>query len=297
MKALVFGGHGFVGPHLKSLLHTLEYDIYEFDIKLGNDIRDYEQVHTVIDKVQPDFIFHLAAMAYVGESDMNPKRAIDTHITGTFNILEAVRQLGIKTKIHLASTSEEYGYEHQIEEVTENSPTCPTNVYGITKNAMTNLAKSYITKYGMPIVITRAFNHLGPGQGQQPVSASFARQIAMIERGEADTLLHGNLEAIRNFTDVRDIVRAYELVIHASPGVYNVCSDTSITMSELLDIFVSKAKCSIKTQVDEKLYRPGSSAFMTPLYTKLNLLTGWEPTISIEESVISVLDDWRYRVI
>lgn len=297
MKALVFGGHGFVGPHLKNLLYTLEYDIYEFDIKLGNDIRDYEQVHTVIDKIQPDFIFHLAAMAYVGESEMNPKRAIDTHITGTLNILEAVKQLGLKTKIHLASTSEEYGYEYQTEEVTEDSPTYPTNIYGITKNTMTNIAKNYIAKYGMHIVITRAFNHLGPGQGQQPVSASFARQIAMIERGELEVLSHGNLDAVRNFTDVRDIVRAYELAINANSGVYNVCSDVNISMSELLDMFTAKARVDIKTQVDERLYRPGSSSFMTPLYTRLNLLTGWEPTISIEESVASVLEDWRFRVI
>ena len=297
MKALIFGSRGFVGPHLENYLKELEYDVYEFDLKLGNDIRSYEQVHTVIDTYQPDYIFHLAAMAYVAESELNPKRAIDIHITGTLNILEAVRQLGLRTKIHLASTSEEYGYEHQTEEVDENSPTYPTNIYGITKNTMTNIAKSYISKYGMHIVVTRAFNHLGTGQGMQPVSASFARQIALIERGELDVLKHGNLETIRNFTDVRDIVRAYEMVIRSNPGVYNVCSDSTVTMEELLDMFISKAKCKINTQVDEMLYRPGNSSFMQPLYTKINLLTGWGPTISLEESVIAILGDWRCRVI
>ena len=297
MKALIFGSRGFVGPHLESKLKDLEYDVYEFDLKLGNDIRDYEQVHTAVDKYQPDFIFHLAAMAYVGESELNPRRAIETHITGTLNILEAVRQLGLRTKIHLASTSEEYGYEYQTEEVFEDSPTYPTNIYGVTKNAMTNMARNYIDKYGMHIVITRAFNHLGTGQGQQPVSASFARQIALIERGELDVLSHGNLETMRNFTDVRDIVAAYELVIHAPPGVYNVCSDSTVTMEELLYMFTSKAKCKIETQVDERYYRPGKVDFMQPSYAKINLLTGWEPTISLDDSVAAVLQDWRERSI
>lgn len=297
MKALIFGSRGFVGPHLEDRLKELEYDVFEFDLKLGDDIRNYEQVHTAVDKYQPDFIFHLAAMAYVGESELNPKRAIDTHVTGTLNILEAVRQLGLQTKIHLASTSEEYGYEHQTQDVTEDSPTHPTNIYGITKNTMTNIALNYIAKYGMHIVITRAFNHLGPGQGQQPVSASFARQIALIERDELDVLKHGNLETVRNFTDVRDIVRAYEMVVHASPGVYNVCSGNTVTMEELLSMFMSKAKVPIETEVDERFYRPGSSDFMPPSYGKINILTGWEPRISLEESVADVLQDWRSRSI
>lgn len=296
MKALIFGSRGFVGPHLEHLLKELEYDVYEFDLKLGNDIRSYEQVHTAIDKYQPDYIFHLAAMAYVGESEMNPHRAIEIHVTGTLNIIEAVRQLGLQTKIHLASTSEEYGYEHQIGEVTEKSPTLPTNIYGVTKNAMTNMAKNYIDR-GMHIVITRAFNHLGVGQGQQPVSASWARQIALIERGEAEILKHGNLEAVRNFTDVRDIVRAYEMAIHSKPGIYNVCSTRSVSMAELLDMFVSKAKVEVLTEVDERFFRPGSSDFQEPSFAKLRVLTGWTPQIELEDSIAEVLQDWRARVI
>lgn len=296
MKALIFGSRGFVGPHLEDRLKELEYDVFEFDLKLGNDIRSYEQVHTAIDKYQPDYIFHLAAMAYVGESEMNPHRAIEIHVTGTLNILESVRQLGLQTKIHLASTSEEYGYEHQLGEVTEKSPTLPTNIYGVTKNAMTNMAKNYIDR-GMHIVITRAFNHLGVGQGMQPVSASFARQISLIERGESDVLKHGNLEATRNFTDVRDIVRAYEMVIHAKPGIYNVCSMRCVTMAELLDIFIRQAKTDIPTQVDERFYRPGSTEFRCPSFSKIQVLTGWSPEIELEDSVAEVLRDWRVRTI
>lgn len=297
MKALIFGSRGFVGPHLENHLKELEYEVYEFDLKLGNDIRSYEQVRTAIDRYQPDLIFHLAAMAYVGESEANPHRAIEVHVTGTLNILEAVRQLGLQTKIHLASTSEEYGYENQTEEVTEKSPTLPTNIYGLTKNAMTNLACTYIKKYGMHIVITRAFNHLGVGQGQQPVSASFARQIALIERGELDILKHGNLEATRNFTDVRDIVRAYELAIHAKPGIYNVCSARSVSMAELLEMFINHAKLDILTQVDERFYRTSDTTFYPPSFAKLRVLTGWVPEIKLEDSVRDILQDWRERAI
>lgn len=296
MRALVFGSRGFVGPHLENRLNNLEYDVFEFDLKLGNDIRDYEQVRTAIERYQPDYIFNLAAMAYVGESQTNPYRAIDIHIKGTVNILEAVKQLGLSSKIHLASTSEEYGYDHK-NTITEETIPKPRTIYGATKNAMTNIALDYVNRYGMHIVITRAFNHLGVGQGQQPISASFARQIALIERGKLDILRHGNLESYRNFTDVRDIVRAYSDVINAEPGIYNVCSEDAITMEELLRLFISAAKCKIDIEVSEHLYRPGNDGYFSASAEKIRHAIGWMPQIALDNSVKEVLQDWRERLI
>lgn len=297
MRSLIIGSRGFVGPHLEDCLKDQEHDVFEFDLKLGDDIRDYEQVRTALEKCQPDYIFHLAAMSQVGESNMDPKRAVSTHITGTYNILEAVRRLGIRPKIHLASTSEEYGYEHQTKSVTEESPTFPTTIYGVTKNAMTNLARFYIDNYGMHIVVTRAFNHIGPGQGPQPVTASWAKQIVAIERGEANILQHGNLETVRNFTDVRDIVRAYALVINAAPGVYNVCSKENLGMDQVLEEMLQHTKADVRVEVNQYLYREVDTTFLTPSFSKIKKATNWEPTIPFKSSIADVIQDWRERAI
>lgn len=296
MKALIFGDKGFVGPHLEDRLRELELDVYGFDIKNGDDIRDYEQVRTAIDFYQPDYIFNLAGMAYVGEAQLDPQRAIDIHVKGTLNILDAVRNMGLRPKILLASTAEEYGYEHQLKEVTEESPTYPTTIYGATKNAMTNIARTYIHHYGMHIIITRAFNHIGRGQAQWPVTAAWAKQIVEIERGERDILRHGNLETIRNFTDVRDIVDAYARVISAEPGVYNICSPESLGMDMVLDELVAQANVPIKIEVDERLYRPGDTSFMPPSAEKIRHAIGWKPKIAFDNSIKDVLDDWRERL-
>lgn len=297
MKAMITGHLGFVGPHLEDYLHELEIDTVGFDLRRGDDIRDYEQVRTFLDMHQPDLIFHLAALSFVGESRDDPQRAVDTHVTGTLNILDAVRKLGLHPKIHLASTSEEYGYGDQTGDVTELSPTRPANVYGATKAAMTKLALAYVKQFGMRIVVTRAFNHIGTGKGEQFADSSFAKRIVQIERDEAIVLKHGNLESIRNFTDVRDIVKAYAGVIHAQPGVYNVCSDNNLTMQTLLDKLVEQAGSVIDTEVDERLYRPESTIFHTPSYASLHKATGWRPLIPIEQSAKDVLNDWRERLI
>lgn len=296
-KVLITGNKGFVGVYLEDALQDLECDVFGFDLKSGDDICDYDQVRLAIDRTQPDYIFHLAAMAVIGESQLDPFRAVDVHIKGTLNILEACRRLGVQPRILLASTAEEYGYENQVDEVTERSPTFPNTVYGVTKNAMTNIASVYTKHYGLPIVVTRAFNHIGAGKSAQFADASWAKQIALIERREQDKLRHGNLEAVRNYTDVRDIVQAYIKAVDAEPGIYNVCSDYNVSMEELLELLTTKAKCPITTEVDEHLYRPGTSVFHAPSYTKLNKATGWKPQVSFEESIADLLEYWRGQVI
>lgn len=294
MIALIFGNLGFVGSHLSRELS--EMAICGFDLKSGQDMRDYEQVRVALDKCKPDYIFHLAALPYVAESNTDPQRAIDTHIKSTVNLLEAVKNLGMHPKIHIASTSEEYGYENQTDTVTEDSPIRSNTMYGITKNAMTNIAQFYTRNYGMHIVITRAFNHLGPGASSQFAAGAFAKQIVEIENGTRDILRHGNLETLRNYTDVRDIVRAYVDVINAEPGIYNVCSDNNVSMHDLLETLTSIAEVPIKTEQDKFLYKPGTSVFHPPSYEKLNKAVGWHPSINLEQSLQDMLNDWRRRL-
>lgn len=295
MKVLIFGGSGFVGKHLTNLLEPTSR-VYNFDLAFGDDIRDYEKVRTVIDAVQPDRIYHLAAMAFVSESNQNPQRAIDTHIKGTVNILEAVRQLGLRPKILLASTSEEYGYDNQTERITEESPIRPNTIYGATKAAMTTIAGVYRQTYGMHIVVTRAFNHIGTGKGEQYADTSFAKRIVQIERGELDVLKHGNLDSVRNYTDVRDIVEAYRRAIECEPGVYNVCSQNNLQIRELLNILISNAKADIPTEEDSHLFHPSKAVFHPPSAEKLYKLTGWTPVYAIEDSAKALLNDWRERL-
>lgn len=297
MKCLILGDRGFVGVHLEEALEKLEYDVVGFDLKTGGDVTDYEQVRLKIDKCQPDYIYHLASMTAISESQLNPYRAIQTQIVGSLNVLEAVRQLNIRCKILFASTAEEYGYEHQKQVITEDSPTLPITIYGATKNAMTNLTRIYNKQYGLHVVITRAFSHIGAGKTAQFAEAAWAKQIALIERGQEQILKHGNLETVRNYTDVRDIVRAYIAAIDAEPGIYNVCSDNNVSMAEMLDKLIENADCEIPTEVDEQLYRPGTATYQSPSYEKLKKATDWKPRISFDNSVKDLLDDWRSRVI
>jgi len=298
VKALITGDSGFVAQHLRKHLESLDYDVFGIDIKNGTDLRDYESVRLALDFYRPDKIFHLAALTYVPESFLDPKRAFDINVIGSLNILEAVRHIGLKTKIHMAGTSEEYGDTSSAEEpITEESLPNPLSPYAIAKLAMDHLGRLYARSYNMHVVVTRTYNHAGPGRGEEFAESAFAKQIVQIERGEREILTHGNLESVRNYTDVRDVVRAYEKAIDLPSGVYNICSKNNVTMQEMLDILVKHATTKIETQVDKNLYRPADFSFKKPSCNKFVSLTGWEPEISLEKMLLDILNDWRERLI
>lgn len=296
-KILVTGAEGFVAQHLRDLLESRGHEIYGIDLKSGDDIRNYEDVRRILDYYRPDKIFHLAALTYVPESFHDPYRAIAINTIGSLNILEAVKNLGLKTKIHLAGTSEEYGDSRDgTEPITEKTPLSPLSPYAIGKVGMDYLGQYYARAFNMPIVVTRAFNHCGPGRGEEFAESAFAKQIVEIENGKRDKLLHGNLESVRNYTDVRDIVRAYELAIDLEPGVYNICSDQNVTMDEVLDILISFSRGKIQTQVDESLYRKSDFSFKRPSCAKFKVLTDWAPQITLETTLRDILEDWRRKL-
>lgn len=298
LKAIITGDSGFVGQHLAQ--HLLEEGIEAKGYSRRNgglDILNYEQVRSVLDAERPNYIFHLAGQAFVPESFANPRRTFEVNTIGSLNILEAVRQLQIKTKILLCGTSEEYGGamngEGVVDELTLPEPSSP---YAVSKMAMDYLGQVYATAYGLEVVTTRAFNHAGRGRGEMYAESAFAKQIVECELGKRDVVKHGNLSTVRNYTDVRDVVRAYRLAIDLPPGVYNICSDNSVTMQELMDLLVKHAKVKIKTEVDPALFRPGDFSFKKPSCKKFKKLTKWKPRHTLEETMLEVLEGWREKL-
>lgn len=295
MRCLVTGDSGFVAQHLTVQLESLGHEVYGFDIKEGNDFRDYENVRRAIDKTRPDWIFHVGAMAYVPESFADPVRAIETNTIGSLNILEAVRKLGLKTRILLCGTSEEYG-GCEDEPLTEKSLPNPSSPYAISKLAMDNFGVLYAKSYNMNIVVTRAFNHTGPGRGEMYAESSFAKQIVEIEKGTRKKLIHGNLGSVRNYTDVRDIVKAYIKAIVLPSGVYNICSNQNASMQQILNVLLSKANVDVWYESSPELFRPADFSFKKPNCGKFTRLTQWRPEINLEQTLEDLLNDWRKKL-
>lgn len=292
MKALITGSCGFVGQHLVKYLLEQGWEVKGFNLRDGQDIRDYEFVRNALDVERPDVIFHLAAQAFVPESFANPKRTFEVNTLGSLNILEAVRQLGLKTTVHLAGTSEEYGDGIPREDAKPE----PKSPYAISKLAVDYLGQLYAKSYGIHVVVTRAFNHTGPGRGEMYAESSWAKQIVEIEQGKRETVEHGNLESVRNFTDVRDVVRAYAMVMDIPSGVYNICSNQNVQMQEVLDLLCVESNTEIKTKENSSLFRPQDFSFKRPECGEFRSFTGWEPSYRLQETLRDLLRYWREKV-
>lgn len=307
-KALVTGINGFAGTHLNNLLLQKNYEVFGI-VKPDNeknhddhffavDILDFEGIKGVIEKVMPDQIYHLAALTSPARSFQNPADTITTNITGQLNILEAVRQLNFyDTKILVVSSAELYGNAEEKDlPLTENSPIKPLSPYAVSKVAQDFLGYQYNHAHNLKTIIVRPFNNIGPNQMPIFVVPSFAKQVAEIEKGIQEPVMKvGNLEARRDFTDVRDMVRAYEMLMEKGiPGeVYNIGSGKSYQIKEILDMFLSLSSEKIVVEKDPLLMRPGDIPELRCDYDKLHKTTGWKPEISIETSLKDTLDYWR----
>ena len=290
-NVLITGSLGFVGRHLCEELK--DDQVIGFDLRNGQDLRDFEQIRDVLDNYRPDYIYHLAAQAYVPESVANPQRAFEINTIGSLNLLEAVRQLGLKSKILLAGTSEEYGDGN----VEENSELHPRSPYAISKMAMDRLGILYAKSYGMDIVVTRAFNHTGPGRGEMYAESAWAKQIVEIEKGKRAVVEHGNLDAYRNYTDVRDMVKAYSLAINLSSGVYNICHPKqTVKMSTVFNMLSNLAGGDVRHKEISSLMRPADFSFKVPSCEKFMELTDWKPEIKLKQTLSDLLDYWRQQV-
>jgi GDP-4-dehydro-6-deoxy-D-mannose reductase len=314
MKALITGVTGFVGSHLADYLKdkqgvevhgirrprsrdefTREGVVYH-----NGDVTDFFCMAEIIGAVKPNILFHLAAQSDVKLSWSTPQATLEGNVLGTMNVLEAVRRLSPETIVQFAGSSEEYGLVKPDEcPITEAQPLKPISPYAVSKVAADLLCQQYYRSFGVKVVITRAFNHTGPRRGQNFVTSKIARQLALIKLGKAEPeLVLGNLDAVRDFSDVRDIVRAYflatEILDRGRP--FNIGSgkgrQIGAVVSELKEI--SGVECKIKQ--DERFMRPSDVPYLECDSTKFRYETGWEPVFTFRETMTDLFDYWMERL-
>jgi len=264
------------------------------------DLRDPEGVHALVGEVQPDCIFHLAAQSFVPTSFADPWDTLQTNVRAQLNLLEAVRRSGRDVRVLVVGSTEEYGAPKPDElPLTEESALRPSNPYAVSKVAQDFMGLQYHLAYGLPVVRVRPFNHTGPGQAPRFVVPAFASQIARIEAGLQEPVMKvGNLDAARDFTDVRDIVRAYHLAVEqGEPGdVYNLASGQPQSVRGLLEMLLSYSQVDIRVERDPDRYRPVDVPVVYGSAEKFHRRTGWEPQIPFEQTLRDVLAYWREQI-
>jgi GDP-4-dehydro-6-deoxy-D-mannose reductase len=316
MKVLITGITGFAGSHLadyclarggvdvygiirwRSRTENIEHFRDKVSL-LECDLRDAASTRAVIEQIRPDYIFHLAAQSYVPTSWHAPTESLTTNVIGQLNVFEAVRKLDLDCRIQIAGSSEEYGMVNEDElPINESNPLRPLSPYGVSKVGQDLLGYQYFMSYQMAIVRTRGFNHTGPRRHPVFVVSDFAKQIVDIENGRKDPVMYvGNLEATRDFTDVRDMVVAYFLALEKGrPGeVYNICSESHWTIQEVLDKLLSLSEVKIEVKQDPGRLRPSDVPRLLGDCSKFKKDTGWQPTIPFETTLNDMLAYWRQR--
>lgn len=316
MRILITGITGFVGSHLAEYALKMGAEVfgtYRWRSRMDNiehllgkiklvecDLRDATSIRNALREAKPDRIFHLAAQSYVPTSWTAPADTMHINVIGTVNLFEAVRQLEIDCRILNAGSSEEYGlqFEHELP-IKETNQLRPLSPYAVSKVAQDLLGWQYHRSYGMFIVRTRAFNHSGPRRPEAFVDSGFAWQIAKIEAGLQEPVIYvGNLDAKRDFTDVRDIVRAYWLALEkCQPGeVYNICSGRARSIREVLETLIDMAKVRVEIRQDPARMRPSDVPVLVGDNTKFREKTGWSPEIPYEQTLLDMLDYWRSKI-
>lgn len=312
-KALIVGSAGFVGNYLIDHLYKdLKWSIIA--TKMPNEIINYNnitiynlnilninEIFSLLLNEKPDYIFHLAAQSSVSVSWQNPALTVDVNIKGCINIFDSIRKIPeYNPKILIIGSGEEYGHILPNETpVNENNNIRPGNIYAATKACQNMIGKIYANAYDMNIIMVRAFNHIGPKQSPIFVLSDFCKQVAEIEKGIKEPIIYvGNLEAKRDFTDVRDVVKAYSLLIQKgiSGETYNIGSGAALSIKEILNKVLVLSNIDIKIYTDKTKFRPIDIPIIEADINKVNKLTGWKPNIDIETTIQETLDYWRNKV-
>lgn len=293
MKAIVTGALGFVGPHLVAHLEACGDDVVSLD-RQGPDpfeITDADDVHERFGRTSADVVYHLAALSHVGDSWKAPGASFRVNAEGTLNVLRAAADLGVE-RVVVVLSSEEYGIVPDGDlPITEDTPLRPVTPYGAAKAAADMLAVQSFLGDGLGAVRVRPFGHTGPGQSEQFVVPALAARIARAERDRVDEIPVGNLDAVRDLTDVRDVVRAYRLLAeHGVPGeVYNVCSGRGVSIQEIADQLIAAAEVPIRLVTDPELVRPVEVPRVIGSNARLREATGWSTEIPLEQTLADTL--------
>ena len=309
MRVLVTGARGFVGRHLVAALNerghlVIPTDHHPHEDSLGVDVTDPLAVRGAVELAQPDAIAHLAAQAFVPASIEDPQGTYAINVGGTQHILEAVRGFvnegGRHPRVLVASSGDVYGAQPaSAYPLRETTAAEPANPYAASKVAAEATALAYARTYGLEVVVTRAFNHIGPGQDERFAVAGFAAQLARVAAGLAPAVSVGNLEASRDFLDVRDVCAAYVALLEGegTPGqLYNIASGTATPLKEILRRLVEIAHIGVEIREDPARMRPSDVPVSVGDASKLREATGWSPRISLTAALRAVYDDARQRV-
>ncbi|MDP7195627.1 MAG: GDP-mannose 4,6-dehydratase, partial [SAR202 cluster bacterium] len=323
-KVLITGISGMVGSHLLDYLYeNTKWNIFGLirwrsplenisshikNINLNKrifleygDIREPHTLDFIIKKIQPDYVFHLAAQSYPKTSFDMPKDTYETNIIGTSNLLESLKRYKRNSLIHVCSSSEVFGrVPKEMVPINEECNFHPASPYAISKTGTDLVARFYAEAYKMKIMTTRMFTHTGPRRGDVFAESSFAKQIAMIEAGLMKPVVKvGNLKSLRTIADVRDAVRAYYLLLTKKPipgEVYNIGGSFTCTVEYILKFLISKSKKKIKYEIDKNRLRPIDADLQIPDTSKFKKHTGWKPKYKFEKTMLDLLNYWREKV-
>ncbi|UCE41971.1 MAG: GDP-mannose 4,6-dehydratase [Candidatus Aminicenantes bacterium] len=318
MKVLITGVTGFAGSHLADYIlgnhpEVQVHGLIRWRSRMENIVHIEDQLHLVegdlkdmaslkkcLAEVQPDRIFHLAAQSFVPTSWICPAETFAINAIGQINLFEAVLSLGISPRIQIAGSSEEYGLVNTNEiPMKETNPLRPLSPYAVSKVSQDLLGWQYFKSYGLKVIRTRGFNHTGPRRGEVFICSNFAKQIVEIEKNKREPVIYvGNLEAKRDFTDVRDMARAYWLSLEKGEEgeVYNLGTGKTYSIQEILDMLLGISNVDVKIEVDPNRLRPSDVPVLLSDSSKFRQLTGWEPQIPLNQSLKDLLEYWRERI-
>lgn len=303
MRALITGSQGFVGQYLRQELEENGYEVVGLDLQPGEgtiqaDLLNPEQLAATVRQAKPDTVFHLAGQADVAKSWKIPQKTVEINVIAAVNLMEAVRAFDPSVRMVLVGSSDQYGNLGEAGKlVSEKLETNPQTPYAVSKKAQEEMARVYVRAYGMNICMTRSFNHGGAGQRPGFLIPDFASGIVKVERGEAESLKVGNLTSRRDFTHVRDVVRAYRMIAEKGmPGeVYNVGSGVTWSAQEILDKLCEMAVCPIPVEQDPARMRPSDTPVICCDHAKLTDDTGWEPEIPLEIILTETVEYFRKK--
>ena len=295
MRSLITGGRGFVGGWLADHLREVGDEVVAIDREV--EITDPAALLGAMSAAAPDAVYHLAALTHVGQSWEEPLQVLEVNIIGTAAVLAAARQCGTDPRVLVTSSAEVYGAvtDPELLPLSEGSPTAPLTPYAASKLAAEAVVAQAYLGHGQHVITVRPFNHIGPGQTPNFAVPALAKRIVEADRRGSPTIPVGNLSARRDFTDVRDVVRAYRLLIEAGrPGeIYNVCSGRDVSIREIADSLLTLAGTTLAFEIDPSLVRPVEVPVLRGDPTRLVDATGWKPEVPLDQTLADVLGYWR----